>query len=259
MKDLAGEPSSLYSQVAKYRFKNPASGEGNSVGVSVKVESNPVSAGTLSSNVKNLAKCEKPSAAPENKAEGQSSTSGDTAGTSSTEGTEKPEPSGATDAKGEHSGTQGGPISTEVVDVPPVTQVDTSKQTEEPAKLSATASDENPNPAKSAVDTASSTATSKDTSDTSGTSKDTDSTSPPTLGESSKPFGTIGGLVAFLESVRSGSSNTKDLTPSDITVTSTSETGTKTSSQDKSSDEKSSEVATSQDDKQSNMIYTMTR
>jgi hypothetical protein len=266
MKDLAGEPSSLYSQVAscKYRFKNP--GEGSSVGVSIKVESNTVSAGTLSSNVKNLEKASAAVDAQSKGNEGKSSTSQDPAGTSSTESAGKQEPLGTTDGgSDEHSETQGG---TEDPAVPTRTQVDTSGQTEDPTKLSDTTktAEEITNTSQTAGDTAGSSATSKDTvGGTSGTSEDTSSLS---FLQTSKPSG-FGGLVTFLESVRDNnvrdnSSNTTDPGSSDVTVTSTSETGAKSSAQDQtktmtSDDEKSSEVVTSPDDKQSGMIYTMTR
>jgi cell pole-organizing protein PopZ len=266
MKDLAGEPSSLYSQVAKYRFKNP--GESSPAGVPIKVDSNTVSAGTLSSNVKNL---EKASAAVESKGnEGQSTTSQDPAGTSSTENADKQQPLKTTDGGSEEQlETQSG---TKEPDVPTEVQVDTSGQTEDPTKLSVTTktAEENANTSETVGGAIGSSATSKDTAGTSGTSKDTSSPSPPqtlkTLGGSSKPSGTVGGVVAFFESVRANNArdnsggNTTDPGSSNVTVTLTSETGT----QDRpkvmtSDDEKSSEVVTSQEHKQSGMIYTMTR
>lgn len=58
MKELVGEASSSYSHAVKHRLKGSGRGrEGtSSSGVSIKVESCGVSAGTLSSNVKNLEK-----------------------------------------------------------------------------------------------------------------------------------------------------------------------------------------------------------
>jgi hypothetical protein len=221
----------------------------------------------LSSNVKNL---EKASAAVESKGnEGQSTTSQDPAGTSSTENADKQQPLGTTDGGSEEqSETQSG---TKEPDVPTEVQVDTSGQTEDPTKLSVTTktAEENANTSDTVGGAIGSSATSKDTAGTSGTSKDTSSPSPPqtskTLGDSSKPSGTVGGVVAFFESVRANnardnSGNTTDPGSSNVTVTLTSETGTQDQPKVMTSDdEKSSEVVTSQEDKQSGMIYTMTR
>ena len=265
MKDLAGEPSCSYSQVAKYRFKNP--GESSSPGVSIKVDSNTVSAGTLSSNVKNL---EKASAAVKSKdSEGQSSTPQDPSGTSTTESAGDQELLGTTDDSGDAQAKDG----TKEPDVPAGTQVDRSGHTEDPPEETVVESTKIPE----TTDMIGSSGTSKDAAVNSDLSKDTCS---PSSSQTSKIFGdtsrlsdAIGGVVAFFESVkdnndRGNSGNTTDPPSSDVTVTSTSETSTKPSSEDQtksmtSDDDKSSEVVPSQDDKQSEkqsgMIYTMTR
>ena len=250
MKDLAGEPSSLYSQVAKYRFKNP--GEGGSAGVSIKVDSNTVSAGTLSSNVKNL---EKASAAVESKdSEGQTSTPQDPSDTTTTESVGKQDDSG--DA---HSEAQDGS------DVPTGEQVE---HAEDSTKISVV---ESTTPSETTGDTTGSSGTPEDVAGSSDPSKDTSQspsqTSKTFQGDTSRLSGAIGGVVAFFESVRNVRDNSGDTTEpasSDVTVTPSSETGTKDQTKSVTSDdEKSSEVVTSQDDKhsekQSGMIYTMTR
>lgn len=283
MKDLGGEPSSLYSQVAKYRFKNP--GDGGSGSVSIKVESNPVSAGTLSSNVKNL---EKASAALDSQTKGseeQSSTSQDTGGKPSAESTGKQERLGATnhDSDEVQSGTEEPVVSSG-------TQVDNGRQTADAIKISVTT--------KTLEEDENTIGTKEETPDSSSTSKDSasmsESISTPsslqgskTSENTSETLVTIGGYEALLESVRDR--NTTEPSTSDVTMPTTSETGTNTSSQNQTelltpgavamtslleagiktslqdqtklltSDDKSSEVVISQADKPSGMIYTLTR
>ena len=246
MKDLAGEPSSLYSQVAKYRFKNPSAGEGSSAGVSITVESNAVSAGTLSSNVKNLEKASATVNSQSKGGEGQSTTSQDAAGTSKTG---EQEQLGSTDDGSKEP------------DVPTGAQVDTRSENDDATTKTL---EETTNSSETAGDASGSSVNFKDTACASKTSKDTSSPSPP----QTSVEGPIG-LTEFLglvrdNKVRDHSGSTTDPVSSDATVASTSETGNKSSTQDQtktmaSDDEKSSEVATSQDDKQSGMIYTMTR
>ena len=247
MKDLAEERSSLYSQVAKYRFKNSGSGEGSSAGVSITVESNTVSAGTLSSNVKNLEKASATVGSQNTSGEGQTSTPQDAAGTSSTG---KQEHLGSTDGDSKESG-----VLTEA-------QVGTGGGTAD-ATVTTKPLEETANSSETAGDTSDPSVNSKDTAGTSGTSKDTSNpSSPETLEERAI------GLTEFLELVRHknfrGNSGTTDHVLSDATVASTSETGSKSDAPDQSKsmtsdDERSSEVATSKDDKQSGMIYSMTR
>lgn len=244
MKDLGGEPSSLYSQVAKYRFKNPGAGEGSSAGVSITVESNAVSAGTLSSNVKNLEKASATVDSQSKNEEGQSTTSQDGTGTSSTG---EQEQLGSTDDGSKEP------------DVPTGAQVDTKGETDDAKIL-----EETTKSLETAGDTSGSSVSSKDTAVTSETSKNTSSPSSPRTSEE----GPIG-LTEFLglvrdNNVRQNNGNTTDPVSSYATVASTLETGSKSGTEDQtktmtSDDEKSSEVATSQDDKQSGMIYTMTR
>lgn len=247
MKDLAEERSSLYSQVAKYRFKNSSSGEGSSAGVSITVESNTVSAGTLSSNVKNLEKASATVDSQSTSGEGQTSTPQDAASTSSTEKQEHLE---STDGDSKESG------------MPTEAQVDTGGGTAD-ATVTTKVLEETANSSETAGDTSDPSVNSKDTAGTSGTSKDTSNpSSPETLEERAI------GLTEFLELVRhnnfSGNSGTTDHVLSDATVASTSETGSKSDAPDQSKsttsdDERSSEVVTSKDDKQSGMIYSMTR
>ena len=248
MKDLAGEPSSLYSQVAKYRFKNPGAGEGSSAGVSITVESNAVSAGTLSSNVKNLEKASATVDSQSKGGEGQSTTSQDAAGTSKTG---EQEQLGSTDDGSKEP------------DVPTGAQVDTRGETDD-ATITTKTLEETTNSSETAGDASGSSVNFKDTACASKTSKDTSSPSP----SQTSVEGPIG-LTEFLglvrdNKVRDHGGSTTDPVSSDATVASTSETGNKSSTQDQtktmaSDDEKSSEVATSQDHKQSGMIYTMTR
>ena len=237
VKGLTGEPSSFYAQVAKIGLKSNTVGESSSSRVTIKVEPNShaVSAGTLSSNVKNL---EKASGEP------ATSTSGDGQDNSATTTASQ-----TTEATTETSETTDGSTGTSETTEG---SMGTSKTTEESTGTSVTSegSTNTPETTESPVGTSPTTEGPTGTSVTTEGNGDGDINIPLT-------YSALGGLLDVVFNGRQGSyspnSGTQAL-PSGADVESHDAPVAKASS-----DSKENGKGSSEDSKNLGVIYTMKR